>query len=525
MNASATNAVTATTIADAPPKRTASYEQILKSSSIVGGAQAISLLVGMVRTKMVAVLLGPAGVGLVGLYTSAIDLVKTVAALGISSSGVREVAEAVGSQDYERIGCTIRVLRRTCWVTGFLGWGLTVALARPLSRWTFGNTDHAWPLAVLGLTLLLGSVSGGQSALIQGSRRIGDLARLQIIGVVVGTVNSIALYAWLGQKGIVPVLLVSAACSLGFSWWFSKCVPVPIARISWHETAKKARRLLIVGLSFMWSGLLAAAVALATRALILRSYGTEGNGFYQSAWGISGMFAGFIISAMSTDFYPRLTAVAKDNAELNRLVNEQIEIGVLLALPGLLATMVFSPLVINIFYSAKFIAAVPLLPWFVLGITGRIVSWPIGMILLAKAETRWFAFTESIFWTIQITLTYLCIKWFGLVGAAVAFAIDNIIVVVGIGIVAQRISGFCCSAKCWRLLLITAPTLIGIFAMVIMAPRIVTLSAGSLVLLLSTWINIHAILQRLEAGHRIFTMIRRIPWIGPRMACRLVSPH
>jgi PST family polysaccharide transporter len=58
---------------------TSSYGQILKSSSIVGGAQAINYVVGLLRTKAVALLLGPSGVGLVGLYVSAIGLVGTFA--------------------------------------------------------------------------------------------------------------------------------------------------------------------------------------------------------------------------------------------------------------------------------------------------------------------------------------------------------------------------------------------------------------------------------------------------------------
>ena len=58
--------------------RSSSYSQTLKSSSIVGGAQAVSLVLGMVRTKLVALLLGPTGVGLIGLYDSVISLTGTL---------------------------------------------------------------------------------------------------------------------------------------------------------------------------------------------------------------------------------------------------------------------------------------------------------------------------------------------------------------------------------------------------------------------------------------------------------------
>ena len=45
-----------------------SYRQILRSTSIIGGASVINILIGLVRVKVAAVLLGPAGIGLIGLF-------------------------------------------------------------------------------------------------------------------------------------------------------------------------------------------------------------------------------------------------------------------------------------------------------------------------------------------------------------------------------------------------------------------------------------------------------------------------
>ena len=149
-----------------PEKNT--YGDIVRASSIMGGAQALNYLVGMVRVKIIAVLLGPAGVGLIGLYSSALGLVGTVTGLGIASSGVREVALAHGQDDPQAVARTVTVLRRACWATGLLGWALSAAAAVPLSRWAFGDTAHAAAIAVLGVTLLLGAISGGQTALLQG---------------------------------------------------------------------------------------------------------------------------------------------------------------------------------------------------------------------------------------------------------------------------------------------------------------------------------------------------------------------
>ena len=115
---------------------------------------------------------------------------------------------------------------------------------------------------------------------------------------------------------------------------------------------------------------------------------------------------------MGADFYPRLTAVASDNAECNRLVNEQAEIGLLLAGPGVLATLTFAPLVIALFYSAKFGPAVEILRWICLGMTLRVASWPMGFILLAKGARKTFFWSEL--------LINLDFPWTGL-GGRVAF--------------------------------------------------------------------------------------------------------
>ncbi|MBE3142727.1 MAG: oligosaccharide flippase family protein, partial [Planctomycetes bacterium] len=417
-----------------------------------------------------------------------------------------------------RIGQTVQVLRRACWFTGILGVLLTAILAWPLSVWTFGNGERAWPIAILGLTLLLASISGGQVALIQGVRRIGDLARFQIMSVIASTILSVGLYAWLGERGIVPVLLISAAINLGLSWWFVRRVKVPAVKVSWPETIREARHLISLGLAFMWSAFLVAGVGLASRALIVRAFGIDANGIYQAAWGISGVFAGFILNAMGIDFYPRLTVVARDNAEVNRLVNEQTEIGILLALPGLLGTLVFAPWVIQLFYSAKFTEAANLLPWFVVGIFGRVISWPLGFIQLAKGAASWFAASETCSNVLHIALIWVGIRWIGLGGVAIAFAIMYGAYTLGLLWVAGRLSQFRWSKPVLHLLLAAGLAVSVTFVLVKLAPGIVANLVGGIIVIVSTYYCLRQICYRLGPQHRVTRMIRRLPVIGHLLA-------
>src|SRR5579862_5205928 len=73
------------------------YGQILKSSALMGGSTVANIAVSVVRAKAMALLIGPAGVGLVGLHSSILNLTHSVAGMGINQSGVRQIAEAVGS--------------------------------------------------------------------------------------------------------------------------------------------------------------------------------------------------------------------------------------------------------------------------------------------------------------------------------------------------------------------------------------------------------------------------------------------
>ena len=489
-----------------PEKNT--YGDILRASSIMGGAQALNYLVGMVRVKIIAVLLGPAGVGLIGLYSTALGLVGTVTSLGIASSGVREVALAHGQDDPQAVARTVKVLRRACWATGLLGWAMAAALAVPLSRWVFGDTAHALAIAVLGVTLLLGAVSGGQTALLQGVRRIGDLARIQVLAMLLNTGVAIGLYTWLREEGIVPVLVATAVVSLACSWWFARRVALQPVQLPWQQTWRETRRLAKLGFAFMWSGLLQAGLGMFTIGLITRTHGLEAGGYYQAAWALSGMFAAFVLSAMGTDFYPRLTAVINDREAAVRAVNEQTEIGILLALPGLLATLAFGPWILELFYSKKFLPAAELMPWFILGVFGRVVSWPLGFIQLAKGASRVFMLTETTTIALWLGLVLVAVPPFGVVGTAYAFALVYACYTLVMLAASRQLIGFRWSRKVKQLLLLSAVMVALSFALMMMAHGWIANAGGGLLTLAGCIISLRGLGQRVGPGHRL---IRWLP--------------
>jgi antigen flippase len=405
----------------APVGGSDSYRQILKSTAIIGGSSLVNIGFAVVRNKAIAVLLGPQGVGLMGLYNSIVDLTQTLAGLGIQQAGVRQIAEGVGTCDGARVARTAMALRRTSVALGVAGALLLGLGSVQIADFTFGDNHHVVSVALLSIAVLFRLISAGQVALVQGTRRVADLARISINGAFFSTVISIPMVYWLGTDGIAPALVAMAAASVLTSWWYSRKIDIVSKPMSLPEMSHEAASLLKLGLVFMASAFLTVGSSYAVRLIVLQADGIVAAGLYQAAWALGGLYAGFILQAMGTDFYPRLTAVSSDNEACNRLVNEQAQTSMLLAGPGVIGTLTVAPLIISLFYTPDFYSAVNLLRWICLGMMLRVVAWPMGFVILAKGARKMFFWTEIAATVVHVGTAWLLVPWLGVIGSGMAF--------------------------------------------------------------------------------------------------------
>ena len=422
--------------------RKGSYGQILKSTAIIGSTQIINILIGIVRVKALALFLGPAGIGLAGMYQAATGMIGTLAGLGLGSAGVRQIAEAAASGDDNRMARTIAVLRRASWISGLLGMGLVLVLAKPLAHATFGNDNYVGGVALVSLTLLFGSISAGQTALLQGLRRLKELAACNLLGSLFGTVASITLVYFLRERGVAPFLVTVAGFGILTSWWYARKVQVEAVTLPWRESLHEARPLLIIGASFLAMGLISAGVAYLIPILIIHELGIGAVGLYTASSSISLLYIGVVINAMGADFYPRLTSIVNHHGAANELVNQQAEVGILLTLPGLMATILLAPWVMRIFYSAEFVTAAELIRWQILGMGLRVACWPLGYISLAKGMSKTLVVIETVSSLIQVAIIYVCIHMWGLEGCGIGYAIFMALATANMSVVSYKITGF-----------------------------------------------------------------------------------
>lgn len=480
----------------------------------MGGASAANILLGIVRTKVFAVLLGPGGIGLIGVYTSITHFASVLAGMGINRSGVRQIAGAAGSGDEFRMAATIKALRRVTALLGLMGGLLLAALSIPISQLTFGNRDHWASVAILGTVVFFTAVSGGQEALVQGLRRLGDLVRIKVLGSVWGTVLGIPIVWLWREEGVVWMLVAVSGMGVITSWYYARRVEVSPVTIDWPIAFGEARSLLKFGVALMGAGLVGAATVYLLRLMIIHHAGLDAVGQYFAAYTLSGIYVGFILQAMGADFYPRLTAAAHNNTECNRLVNEQAEIALLLAVPGLVAVLSLAPQVIHIFYSSDFVPSVMVLRWQVLGLLGQVVSWPIGFVLLAKGRGRTFFLAELISNCAHLALMWFLTREFGLVGAGMAFFGAYLFYIFFIYSIVRRISAFAWSPVNRRLACWLVPPVGIVFLSTWFLPGPWAAVFGVVVTVVVSWFSLNSLVSRVGSASVLAHFNKAKKWLG-----------
>lgn len=475
-----------------------SYRSIFKATSLFGGLQVYQILIQIIKGKIIAVLLGPAGVGIIGLFQSGLDMVKNLTSMGLASSAVRDVSEANATNDIQRISNTLSVVKRLTWITGIIG-GVVVIIASPLlSRSLFGNYDYTIPFILLSIILLFDQVSAGQRVILQGLRRLKDLARCSAVGYTSGLIASVPFYYWMGIKGIVPTLIITSICSLFVSWWYSQKVKIKTKKIPIKESFVQGRQMLIMGISMSLSGILATLVAYVTRGYIQSIGGVEEVGLYHAGSVIMTTYVGLIMNAIATDYYPRLASINKDDEQCKMTVCQQGEIGIMILAPLLVLCLVFMPFVLRILYSKDFLEANLYIAWACLGMALRFASWIISFMFVAKADSKLFVINELLGCAYSLIFNILGYNILGLQGLGIAFALSYLVYFIQVYLISHKRYGFNFSREFVKsfgahLLIIT-----GVLVLVLITDGVIKYSLGTIFIVISIYLGIRGLNQRLD---------------------------
>ncbi len=399
-----------------------SYRTLLRASSITGAAQLIGIAASLVKMKAVAVLIGSAGVGLMGLYMNLVATAASIAGLGVGSVGKRQIATAQAEGGEVALGRTRRALFWGTMVLALVG-ALVFALGRaPIARYILDDEARAAEVAWLSLGIALTVAASSQAALLTGMRRVGDLARIKVGSGVLGVLFGVTILWFWREQGLVAMFLMTPVATfvMGHVYVARLGPPAgPPARLP--ELAQEWRALVTLGVAFMFSGLLTMLGQLAARTLIQRGLGPEALGHFQASFSIGSTYLGFVLGAMGTDFYPHLSSVIRDRDTAARLVNEQTEVALLLCAPPLLGLLGLAPWVIQLLYSSDFGPSVEVLRWQLMGDILKVMSWPLSFINLAAGAGRTYFMTELTGMAVFVLGIFVGLPLIGVTAAGIAF--------------------------------------------------------------------------------------------------------
>lgn len=415
-----------------------SYRSIFKATSLFGGVQVYTILIQIIKSKILAIILGPAGIGIQGLYQSALDLVKQGSSMGVAQSAVRDIAEAYGTGEEIRICKTVRILKIIAWVTGLLGLMLMFLLSPLLSKTSFGNTSYILSFCILSIIPLLDQISAGQKVILQGTRKLKDLAIASALGATLGLFFSIPFYYFLGESGIVPALIFFSIGSLFVSSFYSRKNSISKVPITFFDIKSVGKSVLGMGLAMSVSGFFSMGVAYILRSLVSRWGGLMEVGLYQAGLLIVNTYVGLVFNAISTDYYPRLASVNNDDRKCKEIINHQGEVSVLILTPLLALCIIAMPLGIRLLYTEEFLPADNYIKWSCLGMMFRLSSWLISYLFIAKGNPRLFIFNEIVANVTSLLLGVLGYKIAGLTGLGIAFFIGYIIYFIIVYFFAKR---------------------------------------------------------------------------------------
>ena len=408
-----------------------SFARILRSSALMGGAQVVVLAAAFIRAKVIAVIFGAAGIGLIGIFNAFSGNVSAFAGWGLGTSGVRLIAGATEEEKPTKVAA----VRHMGWMLSWLGLVLALLIFWPVGLVTFNSAQYATEMAIVALAVPCVIASSAWSAVLQASGKVASLAKVQITSALTGLLIGLpAIYFW-GTTGIALSILLATAVPALVLWRAARTEPATAS-----ATSADLRQLVTLGGALMVVGWLGQLSAYLVRLAIVRQEGLEAAGYYQAAFAISGSLPGFVFAAMGADFFPRVAA-AKDEAEARIISEHQIQAGLLMGAPLIVVLLSLGGLCVRLLYADGFAAAEPLLSWMAWGVFARLLSWPLAFWLLARGSSRTMMIIEGSSALLMTALAVVLLGSFGLVGCAMGFAYGQFVYAGLLLFVARRRSG------------------------------------------------------------------------------------
>lgn len=398
--------------------------QLLAATFKTGGGTIVTLLSSILSAKIMAVIVGPAGVG---LYSNLAQILQTATAAA-TFGGPTALVQGLASREGEAQARFLRLAIRAC--LAMLGLSaMALILAAPwLAPALTGRGDAPAIALVATLAIPLAAAVGLTFAqgVLTGHGAVGRMAVLSIAGSIlaVAIVYPAALIAAAGYPWAFVALLSLpniGAAVLGYrlgrrEGWFR-----PLEERTWEPwNFEAARGFWGLASATLLVALVTSGALLILRALFVKHGGLASAGHFNVAWSLSATYVSVALGSFMTYYLPTLSR-AETTAEREKLVWQVWRLSIMLVAPIIVAIVVTKPLLVRLLYSAEFLPALDLLRWMLIGDYVKVAAWVWAMPLLSFARAGAHFWSETLRNAIFLVLSAVLLADRGIEGVGIAF--------------------------------------------------------------------------------------------------------
>ncbi|NWD49602.1 oligosaccharide flippase family protein [Pseudomonas gingeri] len=380
--------------------------------------QFFGLLLGAIAVKLLAILAGPAGVGLYSVLRHLQQMLSSAASIG----GQNAVVQGLSSHQGES--------RRKFFLSSFYVFVLASLLlstailvfAGFIADAIFAGA-HASAIRWLVIPIVLGALLFFFRGVLTAEMQFGALSSVTVLtGLGAALVAFPAGLAYSRGYPDMLVMLLGGGPFLGlvaafvfvrrqgyFQWRGAHA----LNGASWSATL----RFLQVALPSLLSLFLTLGSVLIVRSYIVRVYGLEGAGQFDAAWSISAMYLALFLTSLQSYLLPELSQVGA-GGEMQSALTKAFHFSLLISLPLITGLVVMKPLIVSVLFSHEFLPSLNVLRWVLVGDFVRVLGWVISTALVARADMKGFALAEGLWSIIFMSLSLLLLshglEWVGL---------------------------------------------------------------------------------------------------------------
>ncbi len=408
------------------------YQQIFKATSLFGGVQVLQILFSIIKTKVAAIFLGPSGLGMLRLLKSTVMVTHKLTNFGLPMSAVKFIAAHFTYGDKNKAYRLINILKKLLWLTGLLGAVVLLLISPLISQLLFDSKAYTFSIALVAVAVLFDQLANGGSSILQGLRKLKQLAKANLYGSFLSLLMVAPLYYFFAEKAIVPAIIISSLINFGLSWYFIKTNKIPKIKLTYAEHVSEGKEMFKLGLALSLTGILTAVTAYGLEIYINEMGGVDQVGLFTAGFMVLSTYGSLIFTAMGKDYYPRLSGIATDNTKVRSMVKQQAFIAILIITPIIVLFLAFAPFFIRLLFSAKFLGIEMMISWGIMGLLFKAVSFSLGYVIIAKGDTRIFMISNVAFSLFQLGINMTGYYIGGLTGLGISFLVYYIIHLIAI---------------------------------------------------------------------------------------------